>query len=76
MDKKQKKLYEWQKYVSLSHYFTFEYIHITKLLSQKYTVVNAIPNFNFESKRRNFILGYVISHSFECYSYWDNNLLF
>lgn len=70
---------EWQKYLSFSHYFllhessfTFQYIPITKLLSQKYTVMNTIPNFDVESKRRIFILDYFISHSCDCHSYWDN----
>jgi len=56
--------------------FNFKYIPIIKLLSQNYTVMNAIPYFNVQSKRRNFILGYVISHSFGYYSYWDNNCPF
>ena len=54
-------------------------LYISILLSfflKKYTVMNATPKFNFESKRRNLILGYVISHSFECYSYWDNSCCF
>jgi len=34
--------------------------------------MNTIPNFNVESKRRNFISDYVISHRCECHSYWDN----
>jgi hypothetical protein len=38
--------------------------------------MNAIPNFNFESKRRNFILGNVTSNIVECYSYWDNNICY